>query len=107
MHNRSIVVVMLGRSTKNLFPTFLDVSSSTQIHGNISIQHGSRFDSFSIGPATYYVGHITAIPRIRAWMHQEPWAGVFFPFIMGLLCAPWVHARLKDRAEKRLSGDLI
>lgn len=104
---RSIVMVMLGKNPENLFPAFLNISASRQIHGNVSIQHGSRFDSFAIDLSVYYVGEITAISRVRAWMHQEPWIGVLLPFIMGLLCAPWVHARLKDRAEERLRGDLI
>jgi cellulose synthase (UDP-forming) len=98
--------VMLGRSEQNLFPAFLKVSSSGQIRGNVAIQHGSRFDSFSIGQSTYHVGYIGTISRIRAWMHQEPWAGVLLPFIIGLLYAPWVHAHLKRRAIERLRGDL-
>lgn len=105
--HRSVVVVMLGKNTANLFPAFLDISSSRQIHGNVSVQHGTQFDSFAIDQSTYYVGHITAIARVRAWMHQEPWIGVLLPFLIGMLCAPWVHARLKSRAEVRLHGDLI
>jgi cellulose synthase (UDP-forming) len=104
--HRSVVVVVLGRSEQNLFPAFLRVSSSGQIQGNVAIQHGSRFDSFSIGQPTYHVGYIGPISRIRAWMHQEPWAGVLLPFIIGMLYAPWVHAHLKRRAIERLRGDL-
>jgi cellulose synthase (UDP-forming) len=103
---RSVVVVMLGSGPFSLFPAFLNVSSSGQIHGNLTIQHGSRFDSFSMEPSTYHVGHIAAIPRLREWMHQNPWAGVLLPFIIGLLCSPWIHARLKQRAADRLQGDL-
>jgi cellulose synthase (UDP-forming) len=97
---------MLGSGPFSLFPAFLNVSSSGQIHGNLTIQHGSRFDSFSMEPSTYHVGHIAAIPRLREWMHQNPWAGVLLPFIIGLLCSPWIHARLKQRAADRLQGDL-
>lgn len=104
---RTAVVVILGKKTEDSFPAFLDVSSSRKINGNISIQLDSQFDSFSIDPSVYYVGRISAIAQIRAWMHQGPWIGVLLPFIMGMLCAPWVHARLKDRAEKRLRGDLV
>jgi len=106
MPHRSIVVVMLGQNKQDLFPAFLNISSSGQIQGDVAIQHGSRFDSFSIGQSTYHVGHIATIPRIRAWMHQEPWIGVLLPFIIGLLYAPWVHARLKQRAAVRLRGDI-
>jgi cellulose synthase (UDP-forming) len=104
--NRSIVTLVLGKNSDDSFPSFLDVSSSTKINGNVSIQHGAQFDSFSIDPSTYYVGRITALARLRARMHQAPWIGVLFPFFVGMLCAPWVHTRLKDRAEKRLRGDL-
>jgi cellulose synthase (UDP-forming) len=104
--NRSIVAVVLGKSTDDPFLPFLDVSSSTKINGNVSIQHGSQFDSFSVDPSVYYVGRISVLGRLRARMHQAPWIGVLFPFAVGMLCAPWVHARLKDRAMKRLGGDL-
>ena len=104
--NRSVVMVVLGKGTSDTFPEFLNVSSSRQINGNVSIQHGAEFDSFSIDPTVYYVGRITALARLRARMHQAPWIGVLFPFIVGMLCAPWVHARLKDRAEARLRGDM-
>jgi cellulose synthase (UDP-forming) len=104
--HRSIIVVMLGKGTQGLFPAFLNISSSGQIHGNAVLQHGAHFDSFSIGLSPYYVGHIAAIPRIRAWMHQEPWVGVLLPFLIGLLLAPWLHGRLKQRAAERLQGDL-
>jgi len=102
---RSIVVVRLGSGSQDLFPAFLNVSSSGQIRGNLAVQHGFRFDSFSIEPSAYHVGHIAAIPRLREWMHQNPWAGVLLPFIIGLLCAPWIHERLKQRAADRLQGD--
>jgi cellulose synthase (UDP-forming) len=105
VRGRSIVVLMLGRERPNLFPAFLNVSSSGEIYGNLSIQHGSRFDSFAVESSAYHVGHIAAIPRLRAWMHQNPWAGVLLPFIIGLLSAPWIHARLKRRAADRLRGD--
>jgi cellulose synthase (UDP-forming) len=104
--NRSIVTLVLGKNIEDPFPVFLDVSSSTKINGNVSIQHGAQFDSFSVDPSTYYVGRITALAKLRARMHQAPWIGVLFPFFVGMLCAPWVHTRLKDRAEKRLRGDL-
>lgn len=104
--NRSVVMVVLGKSVEDSFPEFLDVSSSRQINGNVSIQHGAQFDSFTIDPSIYYVGRITALARVRARMHQAPWIGVLFPFVVGMLCAPWVHARLKDRAETRLRGDM-
>jgi cellulose synthase (UDP-forming) len=104
--NRSVVMVVLGKGSVDTFPAFLDVSPSTQINGNVSIQHGAQFDSFSIDPSVYYVGRITALARLRARMHQAPWIGVLFPFVVGMLCAPWVHARLKDRAETRLRGDM-
>ena len=103
---RSVVVVLLGQGQQGLFPAFLKVASSAQVHGNLSIQHGSEFASFDINPQVYYVGHITAFGRVRAWMHQEPWAGVLLPFLMGLLWAPWVEARLKARAAQRLRGDI-
>jgi cellulose synthase (UDP-forming) len=103
---RSAVVVILGKKDEDPFPEFLKVSSSQKINGNVSIQHGSQFDSFSIASSVYYVGQISTLARLRASMHQAPWIGVLLPFLMGLLCAPWVHARLKDRAEKRLRGDL-
>jgi cellulose synthase (UDP-forming) len=106
MPHRSVVVVMLGKGEQGLFPAFLNVSLSGQIQGNVAIQHGSRFESFSLDQSTYYVGQITTIPRIRAWMHQEPWAGVLLPFLIGMLYAPWVHAHLKRRAVERLRGDL-
>jgi cellulose synthase (UDP-forming) len=104
--NRSVVIVVLGKNSADTFPAFLDVSSSRQINGNVSIQHGTQFDSFSINPSVYYVGRITALAQLRARMHQAPWIGVLFPFVVGMLCAPWVHARLKDRAEARLRGDM-
>jgi cellulose synthase (UDP-forming) len=104
--NRSIVTLVLGKNSEDSFPAFLDVSSSTKINGNVSIQHGAQFDSFSLDPSVYYVGRITALARLRARMHQAPWIGVLFPFFVGMLCAPWVHTRLKDRAEKRLRGDV-
>ncbi|HMG02455.1 MAG TPA: UDP-forming cellulose synthase catalytic subunit [Edaphobacter sp.] len=104
--NRSVVMVVLGKSSADTFPAFLNVSSSRQINGNVSIQHGAQFDSFSIDPSVYYVGRITALAKLRARMHQAPWIGVLFPFVIGMLCAPWVHARLKDRAEARLHGDV-
>jgi cellulose synthase (UDP-forming) len=104
--NRSVVMVMLGKSSADTFPAFLDISSSRQINGNVSIQRGAQFDSFSIDPSIYYVGRITALAKLRARMHQAPWIGVLFPFVVGMLCAPWVHARLKDRAEARLRGDM-
>ena len=104
--NRSVVMVVLGESASDSFPEFLDVSSSRKINGNVTIQHGAQFDSFSIDPPVYYVGRITALAQLRAWMHQAPWIGVLFPFVVGMLCAPWVHARLKDRAEARLRGDM-
>jgi cellulose synthase (UDP-forming) len=105
--NRSVVAIILGKDTDDSFPSFLDVSSSTTINGNVSVQHGRRFDSFLIDPSTYNVGHISALGQLRAKMHQAPWIGVLFPFAVGMLCAPWVHARLKDRAGKRLNGDLV
>jgi cellulose synthase (UDP-forming) len=104
--DRSIVAIILGKSSEDPFLSFLDVSSSTKINGNVSIQHGAQFDSFSVGPSAYYVGHISVLGKLRARMHQAPWIGVLFPFAVGMLCAPWVHARLKDRAMKRLWGDL-
>lgn len=104
--NRSVVMVALGKGSTDTFPSFLDVSSSRQINGNVSIQHGAQFDSFSIDPSVYYVGRITALARLRARMHQAPWIGVLFPFLVGMLCAPWVHGRLKNRAESRLRGDI-
>jgi len=104
--NRSVVMVVLGKSSADTFPAFLNVSSSRQINGNVSIQHGAQFDSFSIDPSIYYVGRITALAKLRARMHQAPWIGVLFPFVVGMLCAPWVHARLKDRADARLHGDI-
>jgi cellulose synthase (UDP-forming) len=104
--NRSVVVVVLGKNSTDTFPAFLNVSSSRQIYGNVSIQHGALFDSFSIDPSLYYVGHISVLARIRARMHQAPWIGVLFPFVVGMLCAPWVHTRLKNRAEARLRGDI-
>jgi cellulose synthase (UDP-forming) len=104
--NRSVVIVVLRKNSADTFPAFLDVSSSRQINGNVSIQHGTQFDSFSINPSVYYVGRITALAQLRARMHQAPWIGVLFPFVVGMLCAPWVHARLKDRAEARLRGDM-
>jgi cellulose synthase (UDP-forming) len=105
-HQRSIVTVMLGKGTEGLFPAFLYISSSGKIHGNVAIQHGSEFDSFSIRPSDYHVGRLSAIARTRTWMHQEPWAGVLLPFFIGLLCAPWILTRLKQRAADRLRGDL-
>jgi len=104
--NRSVVMVVLGKNSQDTFTAFLNVSSSRQINGNVSIQHGTQFDSFSIDPPDYYVGRITPLARLRARMHQAPWIGVLFPFVVGMLCAPWVHARLKDRAEARLRGDI-
>jgi cellulose synthase (UDP-forming) len=104
--HRTVVVVVLGKSMQNLFPAFLDVASSGDIHGNVAMQHGTRFDSFVVGQSGYHIGHISAFPRVRAWMHQYPWVGVLLPFIMGLLWAPWLHARLKYRAEVRIRGDL-
>jgi cellulose synthase (UDP-forming) len=103
---RSAIVILLGSEKLGLFPSFLQVASSAQIHGNVVIQHGSAFESFSINQLNYYVGHITVVGRIRAWMHQHPWAGVLLPFLMGLLWAPWVQARLKMRATRRLRGDI-
>lgn len=104
--NRSVVLVVLGKSSTDTFERFLTVSSSKKINGNVAIQHGAQFDSFSIDPAPYYVGRISVLARLRARMHQDPWIGVLFPFVVGMLCAPWVHTRLKDRAEARLRGDL-
>jgi cellulose synthase (UDP-forming) len=104
--DRSIVAVILGKSADDPFLAFLNVSSSTKINGNVSIQHGARFDSFLVDPSKYYVGRIGFLPRVRANMHQAPWIGVLFPFFVGMLCAPWVHTRLKVRAERRLRGDL-
>ncbi|MEG9436472.1 UDP-forming cellulose synthase catalytic subunit [Edaphobacter sp. HDX4] len=104
-NNRSIIMLVLGSGEQDPFPAFLDVSSSKNINGNLSIQHGKEFESFSLDPSPYYVGHISALGQLRARMHQAPWLGVLFPFVVGLLCAPWVHTRLKNRAQKRLEGD--
>jgi cellulose synthase (UDP-forming) len=103
--NRSIVMLVLGKGEEDPFPSFLDISSSKLVSGNLSIQHGSQFDSFTLDPGVYYVGHISAMGRLRARMHQAPWLGVLFPFVVGILCAPWVHTRLRNRAQKRLRGD--
>ena len=102
---RSIVVVMLGKSEQDLFPAFQEISSSALIHGDVAIQHGLVFDSFSLGTNGYFVGDIGIMDRGRAWMHQEPWVGVLLPFLMGLLYAPWLLVRLEERARLRLMGD--
>jgi cellulose synthase (UDP-forming) len=103
---RSVVTIMLGKGTQGLFPAFLNISSSGKIHGNVAIQHGSEFDSFSLRESDYHVGRLSALGRTRTWMHQEPWAGVLLPFLIGLLCAPWILTRLKQRAADRLRGDM-
>jgi cellulose synthase (UDP-forming) len=103
----SVVVILLGTARRaSLFPAFLKVASSAQLHGNLVVQKGSQFDSFVLNPSIYSVGHITVIGRIRAWMQENPWAGVMLPLLMGLLWAPWVKARLESRAAQRLRGDL-
>ena len=103
--NRTIILVILGKGQGDLFPAFADVSSSDQIHGDVSIQHGSTFDSYLLTSSEYHVGHIPVLARCRAWLHQEPWVGAFLPFIIGLLYAPWLMAKLEERARRRLAGE--
>jgi cellulose synthase (UDP-forming) len=103
--NRSIVIIVLGNGQDELFPSFADVSSSDQIHGDVSLQHGSNFDSYTLSTSSYHVGNISILARCRAWMHQEPWVGVLLPFIIGMLFAPWLMTNLERRAEQRLLGD--
>jgi cellulose synthase (UDP-forming) len=103
--NRSIVAVILGNGHDELFPAFADVSSSDQIHGDVSLQHGSTFDSYTLSASSYHIGEISTPARCRAWLHQEPWVGILLPFIMGLLYAPWLLASLEKRAQQRILGE--
>jgi cellulose synthase (UDP-forming) len=103
--SRSIVVIRVkdDPTFEPFLNTFVQVQQSSDISGTVSILHGTGFQSFQIGTATYHVGALDWLTSLTLWFGQVPWFGALIVIGIAFLLAIWTRQWLRSRARARLT----
>jgi len=100
----SVVAIHLrnANSFEPFISTFLNVQQGSDISGNVSVLHGSQFQSFHIGAEAYHVGALPWWTRLTLWFTEFPWLAAVVVFLQSLLFAVWARQWLRGKARERL-----
>jgi cellulose synthase (UDP-forming) len=91
-----------ANSFEPFISTFLSVQQSSDISGNVSVLHGSQFQSFRIGAEAYHVGSLPMWTRLTLWFTEFPWLAAIVVFLQSFLFAVWAGQWLRAKAKERL-----
>ena len=100
---RSIVLIHLkdAMTFEPFMASFLAVQQSSDIAGPVSIFHGNRFQSVTIGAKIYHVGVLPWWTDLTLWFLEHPWLAslllVFLSFVMAVWLRQWLRGRARDR----------
>jgi cellulose synthase (UDP-forming) len=102
--DRSIVLIALkqGSSADHFVSTFVERSQSDDINSSVSLLRNSKFVSYPMEGANYYVGNISSYAMMRIWLTQHFLLLLLAVTALGFLVALWTREWLSRRAHERL-----
>jgi cellulose synthase (UDP-forming) len=105
--NRSVVAIVLRESaaTPGFLSAFLAASQSSAIAQSVSVLHGEKFSSYSIGDHLYRVGEISPLLQVRLTLQDRPWLLAVVTVLYCFLLATVLGSIVRRRAQLRLQDD--
>lgn len=104
--DQSIVLIILqNNAAANTFSTtLLDRSHSGDIGGSVSLLRNAKFESYSVGANSYYVGNISWYARMRIWMAQYFLLLLLvvsaLTFFVSISIRDWFNVRTAERLKQ-------
>ena len=103
----STVVIALGSHAlaPKFLNAFLKFSQSSHISQSVSVLHDADFTSYRIGNDAYRVGYLPPWTQLKMLLSEDTWIVVVVIFIVCILMAALIRARLRRKARARLQGN--
>ena len=101
--------VVIALSNHSVVPKFINAflkySQSSHISQSVSVLHETDFISYRIGNANYRVGYLAWWIQLKMLLSEYPWLVVLGFFVVCILMAALIRARLRRKARSRLQGN--